>query len=202
MPTEIKLPYEAWQRAMHARKAWQEGKSNGPRLRVKREISPGERESAEEYLESIEVDEERTKTMQILTIGYGNRPLAELVGILQRFKVKVLVDVRSRPYSRWRPEFNRPALMDAIELGEIEYVWMGKVLGGLHEWTEVQRLEGVLKVRKMCDKGVVAIMCSESEPPDCHRWQDLGARFEKAGLEVEHWSWKQRGFYVENGTLF
>ena len=43
----------------------------------------------------------------IYTIGYGNRDLLDMVKVLQSYGVKTLVDVRSDPHSKWRPELNR-----------------------------------------------------------------------------------------------
>ena len=46
----------------------------------------------------------------IYTIGYGNRSIEEFVELLQRYEIKFLVDIRSQPHSRFKPEFSRDAL--------------------------------------------------------------------------------------------
>ncbi len=44
----------------------------------------------------------------------------------------MLVDVRSRPYSRHNPQFDRPVLTEALAEDGIIYYWGGKILGGLN----------------------------------------------------------------------
>lgn len=51
----------------------------------------------------------------VYTIGYGQRTAEELVALLHRYGVAMLVDVRSAPYSRHKPEFNKDALAAALE---------------------------------------------------------------------------------------
>lgn len=66
----------------------------------------------------------------ILTIGYGKRSLEETIRILHERQVEFLIDVRSVPWSRYRPEFTREALRPVIEAAGIRYVFMGEELGG------------------------------------------------------------------------
>ncbi len=47
---------------------------------------------------------------QCFTIGYGNYPIDRFVGILQNVGIDTIIDVRSFPYSRFNPHFNRENL--------------------------------------------------------------------------------------------
>lgn len=66
----------------------------------------------------------------ILTIGYGNRQVDELTALLERYRCSVLVDVRSMPFSRYRPDYNRESLRVTLEKAGMRYVFMGDRLGG------------------------------------------------------------------------
>src|SRR5919108_3664598 len=57
----------------------------------------------------------------IFTIGYGVRPLDELVETLQQVGVETLVDVRRFPGSRRNPQFNQGPLRAALDEAEILY---------------------------------------------------------------------------------
>lgn len=60
--------------------------------------------------------------MRVYTIGHGTRPLEELVATLAEASVGTLVDVRRFPGSRRNPQFNGPALEEALHAAGIEYV--------------------------------------------------------------------------------
>ncbi len=66
----------------------------------------------------------------IYTIGYGARPLPEFIAALQAYHIAYLLDVRSKPYSRYRPEFGKSELESALKEAGIRYVFMGDTLGG------------------------------------------------------------------------
>src|SRR4051794_16954719 len=67
---------------------------------------------------------------RLLTIGHSNHSLTTFLGLIRRHRVEVLVDTRSRPFSRYTPHFNAPRLGLVLhELG-IRYVVLGDLLGG------------------------------------------------------------------------
>src|SRR5438128_4047002 len=68
--------------------------------------------------------------MRLYTIGHSNIRMAEFLDLLSRHGVEVLVDVRTAPYSRYCPQFNRPELRQAIEAAGLRYCFAGKALGG------------------------------------------------------------------------
>ena len=70
-----------------------------------------------------------TGTHPVLTIGHSAHPLETFVGLLQRHEVNVLADVRSAPYSRFHPQFNREALAQELEGHGIRYFYLGRELG-------------------------------------------------------------------------
>jgi len=80
---------------------------------------------------------------------------------------------------RWLPE------------NGIEYVWLGKELGGYrkggykrHMRTKLFR-EGVKKLLEIAKQKRTCIMCMEKNPKYCHR-RFLSAYLERKGVEVIH----------------
>ena len=66
----------------------------------------------------------------VLTIGYSTHALEAFIALLRRHHVTAVADVRSAPYSRFNPQFNREPLSEALESAGIRYAWLGNALGG------------------------------------------------------------------------
>ncbi|MDY6894749.1 MAG: DUF488 domain-containing protein [Thermotogota bacterium] len=116
------------------------------------------------------------------SIGYQGISAEKLEEILTVKKVTHLVDVRSKPYSRWKKEFNKPALERRFENSGITYLWGGKTLGGLSPISEdaIRRLAEFDKGRTVC------IMCMEKDPAKCHRSSEIGRRIAAYGIKIDH----------------
>jgi hypothetical protein len=82
----------------------------------------------------------------IYTIGYGGRPISDFIDLLRQYGIRRLVDIRSLPTSRFRPDYRKAALQAHLEGAGIEYIfmeswtnWCEGFLGGqlwlLHEHT-------------------------------------------------------------------
>lgn len=126
---------------------------------------------------------------KIYTIGYGNEKIDNFVEKLKEYEIDLLVDVRSSPYSKWRPEFNLGNLKVVLNSSEIMYAWRGKKLGGFgqcdHEGGIEELKPLLLKYKKVC------LMCSEENPDKCHRKQNLQPILESKGVEVIHIRFKE-----------
>jgi uncharacterized protein (DUF488 family) len=121
---------------------------------------------------------------KVLTIGHSTMPLEAFLSTLRASGVTAVADVRSSPFSRRVPHFNREELEVALKDCGIEYRFLGKELGGRPRTSDLY-CEGVADYEKMAlepafHKGlnrvikgayehVVALMCSEHNPLDCHR---------------------------------
>ncbi|MBW7883670.1 MAG: DUF488 domain-containing protein [Caldilineaceae bacterium] len=141
-------------------------------------------------------------TTTIYTVGYGARTADELIALLHTYGIEYLIDVRSAPYSRYKPEFNRDALEAALKAQHIHYVFMGDALGGrpadpdcyVDGKVDYARVEtkpfyqaGVTRLENAFAQGVrVALMCSEGKPEQCHRSKLIGATLTARGLPVTH----------------
>ena len=142
-----------------------------------------------------------TTTATVFTIGHSNHPLEAFVALLRRHRVSAVADVRSAPYSRFNPHFSRGALAAALKERGIEYVYLGRELGGRPDDTacyekgrvrydRVARTgrfrEGVGRVVQGAGRHRIALMCAEREPLDCHRTLLVARALDERGVQVVH----------------
>ena len=124
-------------------------------------------------------------TATALTVGYQDRTLEDLVGLLARNGVAAVVDVRLHAVSR-RRGFSRAALSAALVAAGIIYVHE-RSLGNPREnrpGYRKRREEAIRvyaehldehggpaldRVRSLQASGPVALLCYESDPATCHR---------------------------------
>ena len=138
----------------------------------------------------------------VYSIGHGNRCIDDFIALLNQYGIKYLIDVRSRPYSKFNPDFNREALERVLTQKTIKYVFMGDKIGGLPEDLTCRTddkidydkckqnsgyIEGINRVVTAYEKNLkVAMMCSESKPQECHRSKLLGEMLRDRNVEVQH----------------
>lgn len=70
---------------------------------------------------------------RLYTIGHSSHELGFFFDLLRKHDIKVLLDVRSAPYSKWVPHFNRERLELACKDYGVEYRYAAKLLGGRPE---------------------------------------------------------------------
>lgn len=138
----------------------------------------------------------------IYTIGHGNRDIETLIGLLKQNDVGIVVDVRSIPYSRFHPQFRQQNLKNSLEGANIDYLWLGEELGGrpnnsgLYEdgivnYSAIRETAafkaGIQNVLKLLSPGTkLTLLCSESDPNQCHRKHLIADEFIKASVQVKH----------------
>jgi uncharacterized protein (DUF488 family) len=146
--------------------------------------------------------EARVGQIPIYTIGYGNRSIDELIGLLRQYEIRYLVDIRSQPYSRFHPDFSKAALEGKLKQQNLRYIFLGEKLGGrprdascylngkvdyalLREKPFYQ--QGIQQLRAAWQRDFpIAIMCSEQKPQECHRSKLIGNSLREQGIEVAH----------------
>ena len=141
--------------------------------------------------------------MRIYTIGHSNLPLEEFAGLLRANGIKLVVDVRSIPYSRYSPQFNREGLQEALGRLGIGYRYLENSLGGRPndpacyngdkpDYAKIARQEayksGINELLQMASESPTAIICSEEDPTHCHRHQLITRTLldEHEDVEVVH----------------
>src|SRR5271166_3701772 len=68
-------------------------------------------------------------TPLVMTIGHSNHSVERLVDLLRAHEVTAIGDVRSSPYSRQNPDFNREFLQHRLKDSGITYLYLGRELG-------------------------------------------------------------------------
>lgn len=138
----------------------------------------------------------------VYSIGHSTHSIDAFVALLQEARVAAIADVRSTPYSRWRPQFNRDALRDSLAEHGVAYVFLGAELGGRgtdgstrdeHGRVQYRYIaesavfrEGLRRVRAGSERMRLALMCAESEPLDCHRGILISRLLVAQGMRVLH----------------
>lgn len=140
--------------------------------------------------------------MEILTVGHGDQSIEEFLDLLRQHKVETLVDTRSRPFSSRHPQFSQRQLVRFLADSGIRYVFLGDKLGGKPRNPQLYSngqpdyrkiaatasyREG-LEILKDLARGdeTVAIMCSEADYKQCHRYKLLSHSLMLDGVEVRH----------------
>lgn len=127
----------------------------------------------------------------IHTIGHSDHSTVEFVDLLRRHRITLVVDVRSQPYSRWAPQFNRDTLARDLQEAGIAYRFMGDALGGRP--SDYQRIEQTPAYQAAIDRLLgltqtarVAVMCSEGDHRHCHRHLLITQTLLARGARVLH----------------
>jgi len=137
------------------------------------------------------------------SIGHSNRSTEAFTGLLAAHGVTCVVDVRSAPYSRRHPQFNRESIKTDLQLAGIQYLYLGESLGARHNKPSVLTPEGKVdfslvrlmpafqagigRVVRGIKKGLcIALMCAEKNPFDCHRFVLVSRELAACGVLVSH----------------
>lgn len=140
--------------------------------------------------EILKVKREYMPKKTIYTIGTSDRSLDDFVDILNTYGIKILVDVRRFPTSKFG-HFKREFFEKEMERRGIEYHYLGKELGGYREkgYQEYIKTEdfkrGLDQLMEIASKDKTAIMCCERFAWRCHR-RFIGYELIKRGWKVIH----------------
>jgi uncharacterized protein (DUF488 family) len=148
--------------------------------------------------------------MRAYTIGHSTHPIEKFIKLLKDAGIDTIVDVRSVPYSQYSPQYNRENIKVELQNNNINYIFMGDELGARHVEPEVLDGDGRVifdKVRMLDSfkKGIkrvisglgkgysIALMCTEKNPFECHRFSLVSYALKKEGVSISH--------ILEDGTL-
>jgi uncharacterized protein (DUF488 family) len=143
------------------------------------------------------------ETKPLYTIGHGTRKIEDFTTLLLQHGIEYLLDVRSKPYSRFNPQYRQQALKASLEEKGIQYVFMGDTLGGRPQDPSCYDKEGninydILKTKEYFLQGIerlkiasakevkAALMCSESNPCHCHRSKLIGKALSAEKIQLLH----------------
>jgi hypothetical protein len=140
----------------------------------------------------------------LYSIGHGIKSMEEFVDELLSFGIQFLIDVRSSPFSKWAPQFNQGTIENWLKHVGIKYAYMGDTIGGRPLNDNCYDSEGyfdykIMAMEPIFQQGLkrlvnannqhylVAIMCSESDPSECHRSKLIGRElYFNYDIEMQH----------------
>lgn len=132
----------------------------------------------------------------IYTLGTSTRSFDEFLALLKKHKIEVGVDIRSFPTSRF-PHFKKEYLQRHLESEEIQYLYLGRELGGFRKGGYLAYMEtdsfqkGLERLGEVGREKKTAFFCSERFPWKCHRRWVSGKLIQK-GWQVIHIIEKER----------
>lgn len=139
--------------------------------------------------------------MKLYTIGHSNLEIENFIELLKNNNVNILVDVRSSPYSKHVPDFNRSNLKKFMKNSDISYIFLGSKLGGKpqdesfyqdgkikYSLIEKSSLynDGISEIVLLSQNKNIVLMCSEEDPNSCHRHNLIAQNLINIGFEVFH----------------
>ena len=138
----------------------------------------------------------------VFTIGHSNHPPEKFAALLAMHRITGVADVRSAPYSRANPHFNREPLAARLKGSGIAYVYLGRELGGRTDdpdcYDEAGRIrydrvantqrfrDGLQRIASGAARFSIALMCAEKQPERCHRALLVAQALDEQGVEVRH----------------
>jgi uncharacterized protein (DUF488 family) len=137
----------------------------------------------------------------LFTIGHSTHTLEYFLGLLTKHGIQAVGDVRSVPYSRRNPQFNRESLTQRLRGAGIAYVSLGKELGArsansrcyVGGKVQYNRLaeepafrDGLQRLIKGIESHRVSLMCAERDPLTCHRTILVCRELRSPDLDIDH----------------
>lgn len=138
---------------------------------------------------------------EVFSIGHSTLSYERFLQLSREHGVTAIADVRSAPYPRRFPHFNREILYNELRADKIAYAFLGDELGGrpkdprffcdgVADYEQMARVpnfaKGLSRVVEGATRYRIALMCSEHDPLDCHRCLLVGRALKERGVRVSH----------------
>jgi len=139
----------------------------------------------------------------IYTIGTSIHTIDYFLLILEKYNINAVADVRSIPYSKHTPQYNRETMIKYFEEKEVCYFDFTKEFGAkrnelkaytnnIIDYRKVVNLpnflHGIERIKECVNKGYnIAILCTEKNPVNCHRFYMVSKSLnEVLKINIEH----------------
>src|SRR5579862_5323877 len=139
----------------------------------------------------------------IYTIGHSTHKVDYFLELLREYSKNCLIDVRSVAASAYNPQYNKEPFSNFLKNNGITYLHFAEEFGARHtdpdlldeegkvNFEVIQKSwnfkQGVERLWQGIEKGfAIALMCSESEPYECHRFAMVSVALEKDGFRLMH----------------
>lgn len=120
----------------------------------------------------------------LFTIGYSGHNAASFIDLVIENNIDVVCDVRSTPFSAYKPDFSRAPFKAHLNKVGVKYKFLGDQLGarpsdrscyvaGQATYERISKsdffLEGLKRIKTGIRSLNLALVCSERDPIECHR---------------------------------
>ena len=139
----------------------------------------------------------------IYTIGHSSHDNIYFLQLLKKYNIDCIVDIRSVPFSKYVPHFNKNVIKKFLTFHRIQYIYMADEFGAIREdknlfspkgyldfdvikHTKVFK-DGIKRLNVGIDKGyTISLMCAEKDPLNCHRSIMIAPELTKNNFLVNH----------------
>ncbi len=137
----------------------------------------------------------------LFTVGHSTHEAEAFVELLRVHSITAIADVRSSPFSRFNPQFNRETLQATLQRAGIDYVFLGEQLGarrserdcyqdGKARYERIAKTpsfaEGLDRLRSGIQRHRIALLCAEKDPIICHRMILVCKALRDDPFEIRH----------------
>lgn len=141
------------------------------------------------------------QNFEIYTIGHSTMDLEAFISNLKKFAVSLVLDVRTTPFSKYQPQFNKDLLSRVLSDRGIKYSFAGDALGGrssresdyVNNQVVYSRMKlnekfttALEEIERMSQEMTISLVCSEKDPIDCHRALLVSQSLVERNLAVSH----------------
>ena len=133
---------------------------------------------------------------ELYTIGHSNHTAEAFCRLLAAHEIQIVVDVRSAPFSKYVPHFNKKEIAPALTGQGFQYLFMGDMVGGKPadpKWYDAKNKvrydllaqsitfrQGIQRIVKgIAQEYRIVLMCAEENPLTCHRHLLIARTFEQ-----------------------
>jgi uncharacterized protein (DUF488 family) len=137
----------------------------------------------------------------LYTIGHSNHKIEDFISILKKHDINCITDIRSTPYSHYNTQFNREFLANELRNANIEYIYLGNLLGArtgdahcyngnsvnFEYLAKTEQFHiGLEHLTDISSKYRVALMCAEKDPIECHRFILICRNLKNSRFHIKH----------------
>ena len=138
---------------------------------------------------------------EIYTIGYSTFIIESFLAVLRKYSINVVADVRSSPYSKYKPEFNKNELKHTLSNHNFSYVFLGDQCGarikspecyinGKADYNLISKhplfIQGLDRIKTGIEKYRIVLMCAEKDPITCHRMILICKNLKAPEIQIYH----------------
>lgn len=158
------------------------------------------RERSETQTRNGRID--KNAVARLISVGHSNHDWPAFLALLRGAGVEAVADVRSSPYSGRHLHFNREPLAKSLRGESIAYVFLGDLLGGRPGQPSLYDEDGRVNYERVRQTktfqhgldqlthgpngSMVAFLCSEEDPLDCHRGLMIAPALCERGYPPRH----------------